>query len=244
MSPTPWQLDAPLKELDEHVENAYKRVAGIVGFKLGQDRMNLDALSGSARRIMDLNFSSDEPFFMRIGRSVGTAVTYRPKAELSLKELAAEVLGEFYSEAVGAFQDVRVRMFNESSVWLKSLGLEDERRKSILSAAEESLLPPSREDMTREALPYVKQVLTPGTWACLGGFAGFGLMIVTLRHPLFLAIGTVSGAGLSYYLARGRMRAKAQTLMVRLPQDIYNMLRRSLISNQTRYQEIINKAAD
>ena len=244
MSPTQWHLDDPLKEFNEHLENAYKRVAGIAGFKLGQDRMNLDALSGSARHIMDLNFNSGEPFFMRIGRSVGTAASYRPKAELSLKELAAEVLGEFHNEAVGAFQDVRVRMFNESSAWLKSRGVDDERRQSLLSAAEESFLPPSREDMTREALPYVRQIISPGTLACLGGLAGFVLMIFTLRHPLFLAVGVAAGAGLTYYLARSRMRAKARDLMARLPQDLYNLLRRNLVSNQTRYQEIINKAAD
>ena len=244
MASPQWQLDAPLKEFDEHMENAYKRVAGIAGFKMGQDRLNLDALSGSARHIMDINLNSGEPFFMRIGRSVGTAATYRPKAELSLKELAAEVLGEFHNEAVGAFQDVKVRMFRQSSDWLKERGLDDERRRSLLTAAEESFLPPSREDMTREALPYVRQLATPGTLAALGGFAGFGLMIFTLRHPLFLAIGAAGGAGLAYYLARGRLRAKARDLMVRLPQDLYNLLRRNLVSNQTRYQEIISRAAE
>ncbi|MDR2946475.1 MAG: hypothetical protein LBV79_06995 [Candidatus Adiutrix sp.] len=241
--PAQWQLENPLKELDERLENAYKRASGLAGLKLGRDRLNMDALSGSAGQILDIN-TSGEPFFMRIGRSVGAVAGYRPKDELSLKELAAEVLGEFHGEAAGAFQEARARMFRESSAWLTEHGLDDERRQQLLSAAEEAFLPPSREDMTRAALPYVGQMARPGTWAGFGGLAGFGLMIFTLRHPIFLALGAAAGAGLSYYLARGRTRARAQTLMLKLPQDLYNLLRRDLIANQTRYQEIVNRAAN
>lgn len=238
-----WQLESPFKELDEHLENAYKRVAGLADFKLGQDRLNRDALSSSARQIMDITCNSGEPFFMRIGRSVGTAASYRPRHGISLKELAAEVLGEFHNEAVGAFSDVKLRLYNESSAWLKAQGLDDERRQAALTAAAESFLPPPREEMTRAALPYVNEGWAPSTWAGLGTFAGALAMLFTLRHPLFLAIGAGGGAGLCYYLARGRMATKAQTLMVALPQDTYNLIRRALVSNQTRYQEIVNNAA-
>ena len=95
MAPSPWKLDCPCKELDEHLENAFKRVAGIIGHKMQQDRMNLKVLSGSALDIVDMNLAPTEPFFMRIGRSVATAASYRPKGTIDLKELAAEVLNEW-----------------------------------------------------------------------------------------------------------------------------------------------------
>lgn len=243
MAPNPWKLDKPLQELDEHLENAFKRVAGIIGYQMGQDRLNTDSLSGSAKRIIDINSYSDEPFFMRIGRSVGTAVTYRPKGTISLKELGAEVLNEFFNEATGAFQSARVRLHEQAEAWLQGQGLAEDKRRAILSAADDSLLPPPREEMTRAAMPYVQQLITPGSLAIIGGFGGFGLVIATIRHPVLAAFGAVIGAGLTYYLSRGRLRTRAQKLLTNLPQDIYNLLKRAAISNQTRYQDIINKQA-
>lgn len=240
MAPSPWKLDNPCKELDEHLENAFKRVAGVIGHKMGQDRLNLDALSGSARNILDINAYQNEPFFMRIGRSVGTAASYRPKGTISLKEMAAEVLDEFYKEATGAFHAARVRLHDQAEIWLKNQGMNDDQRKAVLSAADDSLLPPPRDEMTREAMPYVKELISPGTLAIIGGFAGFGLIILTLRHPVLAFLGAVTGAGLSYYLSRKRLSTKAQNLLTRLPQDIYNLLKRTTISNQTRYQDIVN----
>ncbi len=242
MTPAPWKLDEPFKELDAHLENAYKRVAGIVGFKMNQDRINLEALAGSARDIVDWNVAPTEPFFMRLGRSVHSVATYRPKGTLSLKELAAEVLDEFYREGTGAFQAVRVRLHGGAAAWLQDLGLSEERRRAVLAAAEDSLLPPSREEMTRQAMPFVQETVTPGTLAIVGGFAGFGLVIATLRHPLLAAVGAGGGAALAYYLARNRLRTRAQTLLTKLPQELYSLLRQSTVANQTRYQDIINQA--
>lgn len=236
-----WKPDDPFKELNEHLENAYKRVAGVVGFQMNVDRLNLDALSGSARKIVELNFSGTEPLFLRLGRSLEEAVGYRPQGDLSLKELAAEVLSEFHQEAVGAFQACRLRWFDEASTWLAARGMDEGRRRIILAAAEETFLPPSREEMTREALPLVKQGPTPGTLAMVGGFAGFGLAFLLFRHPLFAIIGAAAGAGLVYYLARNRLRTRARTLLTRLPQDLYRLLKRGLVTNQSRYQDIVNQ---
>jgi len=240
MAPT-WKLDCPCQELDEHLENAFKRVAGIIGHKMQQDRMNLQVLSGSARDIVDMNVAPTEPFFMRIGRSVATAASYRPKGAIDLKELAAELLNEFYSEATGAFQATRVRLREQAGTWLADQNVTEDQRRAILGAADDSLLPPSREDMTRAALPYIKQSITPGTLAIIGGFGGFGLIIATIRHPVLAFLGAAAGAGLAYYFGRSRLRTKAQTLLTRLPQDIYSILKQATISNQTRYQEIVNK---
>lgn len=241
MAPSPWKLDCPCKELDERLENAFKRVAGIIGHKMQQDRMNLQVLSGSAREIVDMNLTPSEPFFMRIGRSVATAASYRPKGTIDLKELAAELLNEFYSEATGAFQAARVRLREQAGAWLEGQNVAEDQRRAILSAADDSLLPPSREDMTRAALPYIQQSITPGTLAIIGGFGGFGLIILTIRHPLLAFLGAAAGAGLAYYFSRSRLRTKAQTLLTKLPQDIYATLKQAAISNQTRYEGIVNQ---
>ena len=240
MPATVWQLENPLRELDEHLGNAYKRVSGLIGFKLGQDRLNLDALSGSARDIMETNFSAAMPGFMRLGRSITSAITYRPDHELSLKEMAAEILSEFYNEALGAFQANRLRLNDGARAFLQDVP--EERRGAILAAAEETFRLPAKEDMMREAEPLVKEGITPGTAACLGLFAGLGLGLAVFRHPLFGGIGAVIGMALAYYLIRSRMRGKAQNLLGLLPQRLYSQLRGALVANQTRYQEIVNSS--
>lgn len=240
MPPAAWKLENPLKELDEHLGNAYKRVAGIIGFKLGQDRLNLDALSGSARDIMEINFSEAMPGFMRLGRSITSAITYRPDNELSLKEMAAEILNEFYNEALGAFQANRLRLNDGARIFLEDMP--EERRRAILAVAEESFKLPAKEDMMCEAESLVKDGLTPGTGAGLGLFAGLGMGIAVFRHPLFGGLGAVVGAALAYYLVRSRMRNKVQKLLGFLPQQLYSRLRGALVVNQTRYQEIINSS--
>ena len=241
MTPTPWKPVDPFRELDEHLENAYKRVAGVLGFKMGQDRLNLDALSGTARNILDIGTDRSEPFFMRVGQSLGAAVSYRPKDELSLKELAAEVLEEFHREALGAYQELRVRLRDQAGAWLNGRAAEPERCQALLAAADGAWLPPAKEEMFRSAQAYVAERVSPGTLAICGGFAGFGLVIATLRHPVLAAIGAVGGAAILYYLARRRNRAKAQALLTRLPQELYNCLRRGLSANVSRYEEIINR---
>jgi len=243
MASSPWKFSTPLKELDEALDNAYKRVEGFVGFKLGRDRLNLDALSGSARDIMDINLDRQGSSWTRLGQSLGQAAGYRPKDELSLKELAAEILEEFYQAAMGGYQSARVRLAGEAEAWLKERGLDDEKRRFILTAAEETFLPPPKEEMTRAALPYVKQLLAPSSLAIIGGFAGFGLMILTLRHPVLAAVGAVAGAALAYYFGRKKMRSQARDLLAGLPADLYNTLRRGLVSNESRYEDIVNQAA-
>ena len=244
MSKDLWKLTTPLAELDEHLSNAYKRIEGIVGFKLGQDRINLDALSSSAREIVNTHLYPEEPFFMRVGRSISTAASYRPKNELSLKELAAEILSEFYNEGTGAYQAVKSRLYDEAGSWLKSRGVDDERRRAALKAAEDSFLPPAKEDMTRQALPHVKQIATPGTLSCIGIFVGLALGIAAMKHPVAGGISGLICGALTYYLARKHLRTKAGALMIKLPQDLYSLLRLNLISNQTRYEEIVNNAAE
>lgn len=243
MAADKWKSSSTVKDLDEHLENAYKRVSGIVGFKLGQDRMNLETISESAKNVLE-NLATPGPLFMRIGGGLGAAADCRPKTELSLKELAAEVLNEFFSEATGAFQAARLRLHNEADDWLKSRGVEENVRKAALTAADESLLGPSREDMTRAALAYVQEGINPGTAGIVGGFGGFGLIVATLRHPVLAIAGAVLGAGILYYLARKRLRVKTMTLLTRLPQDIYKIFRSLFIANQERYQDIISQAAE
>ncbi len=240
MSKEPWKLSAPLDDLNGQMENAYKRVSGLIGFKMSRDRLNLEALSGSAASLVDISLDRSEPFFMRLGRGLNSAVTYRPKHALSLKELAAEVLEEFYREATGAFQATKIRLRDEAEAWLKSQGVEDERRRCVLDAAGETFLPPSKEEMMREALPYVVQRISPGTAATVGGFGGFGLFLALLRHPVMGLIGAVAGAALLYYLTRNRGLKLALKLLSGLPQDLFNCLRRSLVANISRYEEIIN----
>ena len=235
-----WQLENPLKELNEHLGNAHKRVAGIIGFRLGQDMLNLDALSGSVRNIVETDFSGGLPGFVRLGRSITSAVTYRPKYELSLKELAAEILTEFYTEAVGAFQANRLRL-NEGARALL-VNMPEERRQAVLNAADEIFMPPTKEDMMREAESLIKEGLTPGTAACLGLFAGMALGIAVFRHPLFGGIGGIAGTAISYFLARSRMRKKAVNLLGVLPQQLYSKLRATLVANQANYQEIVNNS--
>lgn len=235
-----WKFSDPLKELDEALDNAYKRVESFVGFKLGRDRINLDALSGSAQDILDINLGRQGPAFMRISQSIGQAAGYRPKDALSLKELAAEILEEFYQSSVGGYQAARLRQHQEAEAWLVAQGRDEESRRTILAAAEEAFLPPPKEEMTREALPYVKEFLSPSSLAIAGGFGGFGLVILTLRHPLLAAVGAAAGAALAYYFGRKQMRNKARALLAGLPKDLYNTLRRNLVSNQARYEDIVN----
>lgn len=243
MASEKWKSQSTIKELDEHMDNAFKRVSGIVGYQLGRDRMNLESLTGTAQSALE-NLASPGPMFMRLAGGLGAAAGLRPKTELSLKELAAEILNEFFSEATGAFQAARVRLHNEAEAWLRSRGVSDECRVKALGAADESLLNPSREDMTRAALGFVKEGLSPGTAGIIGGFGGFGLIVATLRHPVLAIAGAVVGAALLYYLARKSLRKKTDTLLVELPQAVYKIFRAAFIANQDRYQDIINRAAE
>lgn len=243
MASDKWKIQTTVKELDEHLENAYKRISGLVGFNLGRDRMNLEALSESAKDVLD-NLAAPGPLFMRIGGGLGAAAGCRPKTDLSLKEMAAEILNEFYSEATGAYQAARLRLRNEAEAWLKSRGVDEDSRRAALAAADDSLISPSREDMTRAAVGYVKELVSPGTAGIVGGFCGFGLVIATLRHPVIAVLGAVIGAAVLYYLVRKHLRSKTGLLLTRLPQDLYTLLKRAFIVNQERYEEIINKAAE
>jgi len=237
-----WKLADPLKELDEHLENAYKRVEGIIGFQVSRDRFNTDTLSGIGRDMLD-NGLSPGPLFMRIGAGARSALGYRPKNALSLKELAADILNEFYSEALAAFQSNKVRLYKEAESFLEKNLNSPSARQAALEAAEKSFLDLSREDMTKAAMPHVKETMSAGTVGIIGGFAGLGLGIAIFKHPLFGIIGALIGAAVSYSMARDRGRKKAQEVLLILPKDLYTLFKAALTANQSRYQDIINSAA-
>lgn len=238
---TPWQAESNLSELDSRLENAFKRVSGLVGFRVGQDRMNTDALSSTASSMVD-GFLECGPMFMRVGQSISQAAGYRPKGQISLQEIAADVLTEFYNEGVAAFQAAKIALHASAEKYLTERGLDEASRHAILDSVDKSFMEPSREEMTLAAMPYVKVLATPGTVACIGLIAGMALGLLALRHPLFMAIGGLIVSGVSYSIARSKLRDKASTLLARLPRDIYTLLRQTLISNESRYTELINQS--
>ncbi|UQZ89887.1 hypothetical protein C4J81_11960 [Deltaproteobacteria bacterium Smac51] len=237
-----WQPQSNLPELDSRLENAFKRVSGLAGFRIGQDRMNTDALRSTAANIVDVSVSGAGPFFMRLGQSLGSACSYRPKGQISLKEIAAEVLNEFYNEGVAAFQAAKISLHTSAAKYLTEAGMDESSRNAVLESVDKSFMDPSREEMTMAAMPYVNVTITPGTLACIGLVAGMALGLVALRHPLFMLIGGIIGGGGAYCVARSKLREKAGTLLTRLPQDIYTILRQNLIANETRYIDLVNQS--
>lgn len=237
----PWQPESNLPELDSRLENAFKRVSGLAGFRIGRDRLNTDALGGTAASIIN-NFTEGGPFFMRVGQSLGQAASYRPKGQISLKEIAADVLGEFYNEAVAAFQAAKIKLHNSAAQYLSERGLDESSRQALLEAVDKSFMEPSREEMTLAAMPYVKIMATPGTAACFGLAGGMVLGLAILRHPIFMGIAGLLAGGVAYSIARRKQREKAAHLLARLPQDLYSLLRQNLIANETRYKELLNQS--
>jgi hypothetical protein len=205
--------------------------------------MNTDALKSTAASVVD-NLTNAElgPFFMRLGQGLGQAAGYRPKGQISLKEIAADVLSEFYDEALAAFQAAKISLRSSANQFLSEQGLEEGARTAILDTVDKAFTDPSREEMTRAAIPHTNLAVTPGTVACFGLIAGMALGLIALRHPIFMAACGIIASGLSYSVARGKLRDKAAKLLTHLPQDIYNLLRHSLIANETRYIELVNQS--
>ena len=85
---TPQQHWAPIfdsKDLDARLENAFRRVAGSIGFALDRDRCNTMTLKNTAADAMDAGLEGG-PLFMRLGRGLMELGSYTPGAHLSLQD--------------------------------------------------------------------------------------------------------------------------------------------------------------
>ena len=240
MAETAWKFEAPLKELEPGLEAAAKRAAGLAHFHIGQDRLNTDSLAGSAEGVAD-NLSRSGLFSLPLIRSVLGLLSYQPKAEVSLQELAADILDEYHKEATNAFQAARARFEDQAGNRLNSLKMDEAGRQAVLSELETVWLPPPSHAMMEAARPYVKERFRPDTKAVIGGLLGLGLVFLLLRHPLLAALGGGIGAGVSYYLARLRRRQMARLLLANLSQDLGGLLLQALLGNVERGQDLVNQ---
>lgn len=241
-----WHPEIDLKILDQHLELAFKRVCGVVGSKMFTDSDASFTFKEAASNVFTSARDRESgPFFMGLGQGILKEIcSWKAKKAVSLKELAAEILGEFYEASQTAFETTRLRLHDQAEIYLTEniSGLDQVRRKRILAAADKTFLPPSREEMTKAALPYVHQFMTPATMAGLACGLGIIVLFFTLRHPLVVGIGNLLiGAGV-YWYGRDLVCNRAAKLLETLPKNLYDMIRQTLVENHNNYRDMVNAA--
>lgn len=240
----PQQLWMPVfdsKDLDDRLENAFRRVAGSIGFALDRDRCNTMTLKNTAADAMDAGLEGG-PLFMRLGRGLMELGSYSPGAHLSLQDIAGEILREFYAEGTAAYQAAKSALYAGALRHTRNCGLSEEESRPILDSAEAAFSPPSKDAFTQQAMLLVRQPLSLVSQAFLGAGAGFILCIMLVRLPHLAAIGAAIAGGITYYICRNRLRARSEGLLRQLPRQLYDLLHTGLNTNTRRYADTVNAA--
>ena len=237
---SPWKSELTLEELDTHLENAYRRLAGVIGFNLNQDRGNTNLLKDSASQALEAGLDTPGPWFLKLGRGVLELGGYRPAGGVSLKDVSAEVMREFFSEGNTAYQLAKAALYADAARYMREQGIAEHLSQSILKAADDSFVLPSKDAFTQVALPLIGEGPSPATVSALAGIGGFAITIVAVRAAVLGALVGVLAAGVVYYMARGRLRARAERLLHRLPKNLYSLLVTGLKSNARRYEDVVN----
>jgi len=240
--PVFWSSKLGLSELDNRLENAMRRVSGSVGADLSYDRGRMRVMKDSAARALQTGMDSAGPWFMRMGQGALEAGAFTLGRAVDLKAVAGEIMTEFHTEGMAAFQAAHTALYTEAQSHLLGQGLVEDHCNRVLAAAEETFSVPDQNAFTHEALPLVRQFATPATQAAVAGMVGLvGCVVLTRAIPLGVIGGLILGAA-AYYLARGRLRGRAEMLLRQLPEKLYRLLATGLTSNIRRYEETVNAA--
>ena len=226
--------------LDERMDNAMRRVSGSIGMDITVDKGRMRTLKDTAADALEAGTRSLGPLFMRVGQGVFEAGFCKVGQSLDPKEVGAEILYEFHTEALAAFQAARAALYSEAETWLRGRSVSEDRCRAVLAAADGGFVPPDKELFTKVGLPFVKTIATPFTQAFLAGIAGFVCVFALTRAP---HLGIFSGAvlgGAGYYFARRRVRARCEKILLLLPRNLYQMLATEWNSNIRRYAETVN----
>ena len=237
-----WSSNLSLSELDKRLENAMRRVSGSIGADLSLDKARMRVMKDSAARALEAGMESSGPLFMRMGRGALEAGTFPVGRAVDLKAIAGEIMGEFLGEGTAAFQTTRATLYTKAMSHLRDQGFAEDHCNNVLAAAETTFAVPDKEAFTREALPLVSQFATPVTQALVAGMgACLCCTLLTRMLPLGIIGGLILG-GTAYYLARGRLRGRAELLLRQLPRKLYHMLAADLKTNIRRYEDTVNAA--
>lgn len=237
-----WTPKINTHDLETRLENALRRALGSVGFEIDLDRARMSTLKDTALDALNEGMAQSGPLLARMGTILTAAGSVSVGPNLSLKDLAGDIMYEFYTESTAAFSLGLVELSTEAEGWLKAHGVAEDRVRSVLDAAEKSYCLPDKEQFSREALPFVHEGLSLVSSTGLGTLTGLALGIVLTRAPHIGILGAFAGGGLGWYLARNRRRAKSQRLVRHLPRVLAKALFTQWNSNLNRYAEIINKA--
>lgn len=232
------QLDPAI--LDERMDNAMRRASGSVGVAIAMDKGRMRALRDTAADAVDAGLSSGGPLFMRIGRGVLEAGFCKIGEAMDPKEVAAEIMREFYTESTAAFQAAKAALATDALAHMQRCGLDDTRCRALLAAAEAVFSAPDKELFTKEGLPFVKTIAAPSTQALIGGVAGFAGVFGLIRSPHLAIFTAVLTGGGAYYLARRRVRRKCEETLLQLPRNLYQLLATEWNAAVRRYAETIN----
>lgn len=237
-----WIPESVREELDKRMENAFRRVSGSIGYDISFDGGRSRALKDTASDVLKTGMESVGPMFLRMGRGLYEAKGLKTGPGLSLREIAGEILKEFFDEGSTAFQVGRNSLYADALRHVRGLGVDADHAKAVLSAADGTFVMPSREEFTQAAMPLCSQSFAPSTLAIVGAVAGFAPAVFLLRAPVLAVIGALAVGGLGFYIGRGRQRSAAAAMIQRLPRILYDLLLSGLNANTSRYADTVNSA--
>jgi hypothetical protein len=240
--PVLWESRLSLSELDERLENAMRRVSAGIGADISFDRGRMRAMQDAAARALEAGMDSAGPWFMRLGRGAFEAGAFTLGNSVDLKAMAGEIMAEFHTEGTAAFQSARAALYTGAMSHLRGQGFAEDHCKTVLAAAEATFAAPDADAFTREALPLVSGFATPAVQAAVAGLGGLVCCVLLTRALPLGVIGGLALGGAAYYLARGRLRGRAELLLQQLPRKLYHLLAAGLKANISRYEETVNAA--
>lgn len=237
-----WTPTLGTQDLESRLENALRRSLGSIGYEINLDRARMNTIKNLAAGALEDTFSRSGPLFARLGMSLSTMGTLPTGPDLSLKDMAGDIMYEFYTESTTAFSLGLTELAAEAETWLREQGVADDRIRSVLDAAEKSYTLPDKERFSREVLPFVHEGISMIGCVVLGGLAGGALGIVLTRAPHIGVIGALIGGAVGWYLGKKRRQAKSHWLAARLPRVLAQSLFTQWKTNICRYAEIVNAA--
>lgn len=237
-----WTPALGTQDLESRLENALRRAAGSVGYEISLDRSRTNTLKDSAAAALHDTVLQPGPLFANLGLHLASAGTLPSAPDMSLKDMAGDIMYEFYSESTAAFSLGLTELAAEAETWLRAKGLDEDRLRSVLGAAEKSYILPDKDRFSREAMPFVHEGLSMMGCVVLGGLAGLALGLVLIRAPHVALVCALAGGGTGWYLGKSRRRVRAQRLVAHLPRALAHLLFTQWKSNFQRYAEIVNAA--
>ncbi|SBW11181.1 hypothetical protein KL86DPRO_70199 [uncultured delta proteobacterium] len=235
-----WNPGLDTAILDERMDNAMRRASGSIGLDIAMDKGRMRTLKDTAASALEAGLGSAGPLFMRVGRGVFEAGFCKVGESMDPKEVAAEIMREFYTETAAAFQAAKAALATDALAHMQRCGLGEAQCNALLSAADGAFSVPDKELFSREGLPFIKTIATPSTQAFIGGIAGFAVVFGLIRSPhLGIFTGVLTGGG-AYYLARRRVRRKCEETLLQLPRNLYQMLATEWNANIRCYAETVN----